>query len=104
MTRPCRYQEDQRGGMMNEMDYAFLRELVETPSPSGYEQPAQRVLRRELESVADSLETDMLGNLVARIKGPGEKPVRVMLAGHCDEIGFMVRYIDDQGFLYFAPI
>jgi len=89
---------------MNDKDYAFLKELVETPSPSGYEQPAQRVLRRELAPVADSLETDMLGNLVAGIKGVGEQPLRVMLAGHCDEIGFMVRYIDDQGFLYFAPI
>lgn len=89
---------------MNDKHFAFFKELVETPSPSGFEQPAQRVIRRELEPVADELRTDVMGNLIARIKGQGENPPRVMLAGHCDEIGFMVRYIDDSGFLYFAPI
>lgn len=89
---------------MNDQDFAFLKELVETPSPSGYEQPAQRVLRRELEGAADELRTDVMGNVIARIRGEGEGAPRVMLAGHCDEIGFMVKYIDDGGFLYFAPI
>jgi len=89
---------------MNEQDFAFLKELVETPSPSGFEQPAQRVIRRVLAPVADEVRTDVMGNVIARIKGEGEAPTRVMLAGHCDEIGFMVRYIDDNGFLYFAPI
>jgi len=89
---------------MDEKDFAFLKELVETPSPSGFEQPAQRVLRRELEPVADELRTDVMGNVIARIAGGGEHATRVMLAGHCDEIGLMVKYIDDGGYLYFAPI
>lgn len=89
---------------MNDQDFAFLKELVETPSPSGFEQPAQRVIRRVLAPVADEMHTDVMGNVIAHIKGSGEAPTRVMLAGHCDEIGFMVRYIDDNGFLYFAPI
>jgi endoglucanase len=89
---------------MNDQDFAFLKELVETPSPSGFEQPAQRVIRRELAPVADEVRTDVMGNVIARIKGTTDAPTRVMLAGHCDEIGFMVRYIDDNGFLYFAPI
>jgi len=89
---------------MTDKDFAFLKELVETPSPSGFEQPAQRVIRRELAPVADEMHTDVMGNVIARIKGSGEAPTRVMLAGHCDEIGFMIRYIDDNGFLYFAPI
>jgi endoglucanase len=89
--------------MMNETDFAFLKEIVETPSPSGFEQPVQRIIRRELEGVADELRTDVMGNVIARLAGP-EGSVRIMLAGHCDEIGFMVRYIDDDGFLYFAPI
>lgn len=88
---------------MEESDFSFLKELVETPSPSGYEQPAQRVLRRALEGIADELRTDVLGNLIARIAGPMGAP-RVMIAGHCDEIGFMVKYIDDNGFLFFDPI
>lgn len=88
---------------MNEQDFAFLKELVETPSPSGFEQPAQRICRREMGMVTDRLHTDVMGNVIARLAGPEGAP-RVMLAGHCDEIGFMVRYIDDNGFLYFAPI
>ena len=87
---------------MNAEDFAFLKELVETPSPSGYEQPAQRVIRRQLEGVADAMETDVMGNLIASIAGTGGP--RVMLAGHCDEIGFMVQFIDDNGFIYFGAI
>lgn len=89
---------------MDEQDFAFFRELVETPSPSGFEQPAQRVWRRELEPLADELRTDVMGNAIARLTGPSPEAPRVMLAGHCDEIGFMVKYIDEQGFIYFAPI
>ena len=89
---------------MNDQDFAFLKELVEAPSPSGFEQPAQRVMRRELESIADELRTDVMGNVIARIKGQAEGAPKVMLAGHCDEIGFMVKFIDDNGFLYFGPI
>lgn len=89
---------------MNDNDFALLKELVEAPSPSGFEQPAQRVLRRALDGVADELRTDLLGNLIAHLHGPGAGALRVMLAGHCDEIGFMVRYIDEQGFVWFAPI
>ncbi|MDT8441134.1 MAG: M42 family metallopeptidase [Desulfuromonadales bacterium] len=88
---------------MNEQDFAFFKELVEAPSPSGFEQPAQRVIRRALDGVADELRSDVMGNLIARLAGPSGAP-RLMLAGHCDEIGFMVQYIDDQGFLFFAPI
>ncbi|MDX2494125.1 MAG: M42 family metallopeptidase [Desulfuromusa sp.] len=87
---------------MNAEDFAFLKELVETPSPSGYEQPAQRVIKAQLEGVADSLRTDIRGNLIADLKGKGGP--RVMLAGHCDEIGFMVQYVDDRGFIYFGAI
>lgn len=87
---------------MTSEDYTFLKELVETPSPSGYEQPAQRVIRQQLEPVADNIETDVMGNLIARIEN-SEGP-RVMLAGHCDEIGFMVQYIDDKGFISFGAI
>jgi endoglucanase len=89
---------------MNDNDFAFLKELVETPSPSGYEQPAQRAIRRELEPVADEVRTDVMGNVIACVRGAGADLPRVMLAGHCDEIGFMVKYIDDNGFLWFAPI
>lgn len=88
---------------MNDQDFQFFKELIEAPSPSGFEQPAQRVIRNALAGVADTLHTDVMGNVVAHVKGPEGAP-RLMLAGHCDEIGFMVKYVDDQGFLFFAPI
>jgi len=88
---------------MNEQDFKFFKELVEAPSPSGFEQPAQRVIRKALTGVVDDLRTDVMGNVVGHIKGPEGAP-RLMLAGHCDEIGFMVKYIDDQGYLFFSPI
>ena len=88
---------------MNENDFKFFKELIEAPSPSGFEQPAQRVIREALAGVADDVRTDVMGNVVAHVKGPQGAP-RLMLAGHCDEIGFMVKYVDDQGYLFFAPI
>jgi endoglucanase len=88
---------------MNKQEFKLLKELVEAPSPSGFEQPAQRVIRRALADVADDMRTDVMGNVVAHIEGPEGAP-RLMLAGHCDEIGFMVKYLDDQGYLFFAPI
>ncbi len=88
---------------MTDQDFQFFKELVEAPSPSGFEQPAQRVVRRALEGVADELRTDVLGNVIATVNGPEGAP-RLMLAGHCDEIGFMIKYIDERGFLFFAPI
>src|SRR5210317_634104 len=88
---------------MNKQDFAFFKELVEAPSPSGFEQPAQRVIRKALADVADDIRTDVMGNVVAHIEGPEGAP-RLMLAGHCDEIGFMIKYVDDQGYLFFAPI
>ena len=88
---------------MNDQEFQFFKELVEAPSPSGFEQPAQRVIRRQLAGVADDVKTDVMGNVIARIDGPEGAP-RLMLAGHCDEIGFMVKYIDDHGFLFFAPV
>lgn len=88
---------------MNEEDFQFFKELVEAPSPSGFEQPAQRVIRKALADDVDDIRTDVMGNVVAHIKGPEGSP-RLMLAGHCDEVGFMIKYIDDQGYLFFAPI
>ncbi len=88
--------------MKNFSNFDFLRQLVETPSPSGFEQPVQRLIHRQLEGIADELRLDVMGNLMACLKGTGGP--RVMLAGHCDEIGFMVQYVDERGYLYFGAI
>lgn len=89
---------------MRASSYAFLKSLVETPSPSGYEQPAQKIFREYIRNYVDELKTDVLGNTFGLIKGQGEGKPTVMLAGHCDEVGFMVKYIDENGFIYFASI
>lgn len=81
---------------------AILEELLNAPSPSGYEQPAQDVFRRAVAPYADEVKTDVLGNAYA-ILNPEGSP-RIMLAGHCDEIGFLVTHIHERGFLYFGPI
>ncbi len=87
---------------MNSESLKFLRQLLETPSPSGYEQPIQEVVRKYVASFADSVSTDVHGNVIAT-RNP-DAPLRVMLAGHCDQIGFLVQYIDNEGFLYVQSI
>ncbi|MCL2339780.1 MAG: M20/M25/M40 family metallo-hydrolase [Actinomycetia bacterium] len=88
---------------MKKQDLDFLRDLVDVPSPSGVEAPAARLLRARLEGVADSIETNVLGSVHATLKGHGKGP-SVMIAGHIDEVGMMVRYIDDKGFISFGAI
>lgn len=87
---------------MNKESTKFLESLMSTASPSGFEGPAQKVVLKELTKITDKVKTDVLGNLTG-IKNAGGAP-RVMLAGHCDEIGLMIKYITDEGFLYFATI
>src|SRR5437763_16976736 len=91
---------------MDDRAHAFLRQLLETPSPSGFEQPIQAVVRKYAGEFSDDVRTDAHGNVfVARFPEgrPADAP-RVMLAGHCDQIGLMVQYIDSDGFLYVQPI
>lgn len=88
---------------MRKESFQFLRDLVAAPSPSGYEQPAQRVFRAYVASFAE-VSQDVLGNVAGFIEGTGSDRPRVMLVGHSDEIGFQVRYIDDNGFVFFAAI
>ncbi|MDY0189591.1 MAG: M42 family metallopeptidase [Desulfuromonas sp.] len=97
---------------MEQQYYDLLKELSQAPSPSGFEQPVQRIIRRELAPFANHVETDVMGNVIGRLDGcplhshgeDGAERTRVMLAGHCDEIGFMVKYVDEDGFIFFAPI
>ncbi len=87
---------------MEDRSHQFLKDLLHTPSPSGYERPIQDVVRRWAGEFADELRTDRHGNVIA-VRNPGGQP-RIMLAGHCDQIGLLVQYIDDNGFLYVQPI
>lgn len=82
--------------------HEFLVKLLETPSPSGYESQIQGVVREYVASFADEVKTDVHGNVIA-CKNPGA-PLRVMLAGHCDQIGLLVTQIDECGFIYTQTI
>ena len=81
---------------------AFLTELLHARSPSGYETEAQEVFDRHVKGRADQYEKDPLGNRIATLNLKGDPTV--MLAGHMDELGFMVIYINKEGFLYFDTI
>ena len=76
--------------------------MLETPSPSGYESRLQQLVRDYVAGFADEVRTDLHGNVIV-VKNP-DSPLRVMLAGHCDQIGLIVQHIDDEGFLYIQPI
>ena len=80
----------------------FFTDLVETPSPSGFEQKAQQVYRDFVSQYTDDIKTDVHGNVIALKKGTGK--VRIMVSGHVDEIGFMINYIDNDGYLYVKTI
>jgi tetrahedral aminopeptidase len=76
----------------------FFQQVLETPSPSGYEEPVQRVVREYANGFADDVRTDLHGNVIVAVNP--EAPLRVMFAGHCDQIGLLVTYINDEGFIY----
>ena len=80
----------------------FLLKLLETPSPSGYERPVQDVVRAYVADFADRVTTDLHGNVIAA-KNPDAK-FRVMLAGHCDQIGMLISHFNDNGFLHAQTI
>lgn len=87
---------------MRKESLKFLERLLEAPSPSGYEQPAQIVYRDYTSAFADEVYSDVHGNVVAVINK--DAPFKLMLAGHCDEVGLMVKHVDDNGFIRVAMI
>ncbi|MGE3777581.1 MAG: M42 family metallopeptidase [Pirellulaceae bacterium] len=87
---------------MDSTAHDFLKRLLQSPGPSGYERPIQEVVRDYVQSFADEVKTDVHGNVIVA-KNPGGS-VRLMFAGHCDQIGLIVSQIDDQGFIYTQPI
>ena len=86
---------------------AFLDRLLTTPGPSGYEERIQAVVR-EYSGGWSRVSTDWHGNVTCAVNagddGRGTDKLRVMLAGHCDQIGLLVQHVDDQGFLHVGAI
>ncbi len=81
---------------------AFFEQAIATPSPSGYEERIQKLIRDYITPHADRVRIDVHGNLIAEI-GNDDGP-RLMLAGHCDQIGMLVSHIDENGFVYAQTI
>ena len=82
--------------------YKLLCQLVEAPSPSGYEENAQQIIYDITKEYADEIFYDDLHNLV--VKQNGEFLDTIMIVAHIDEVGLIVKHIDSDGFLYFSNI
>jgi putative aminopeptidase FrvX len=87
---------------MDQSSKQFLTDLLSTASPSGQEMDIQKKWMTYVKSFADKIETDHAGNAIGVINP--EAPFKVLLAGHCDEIGFMINRIDENGFLRFTKL
>lgn len=85
------------------MNLDLLRELTEARGVSGFEDDLRTIVRRELEPLADEVRTDRMGNVIALKKGSGVGP-KLLLLAHMDEIGFLVKHIEDKGFLRLQPL
>jgi endoglucanase len=87
---------------MNNESKEFLRNLLTTCGPSGSEEVPQSVWCERTGKYADSIKRDVMGNSFATLN-EGAK-LKVMLSGHCDEIGFQITHISDEGFLHFEEV
>lgn len=88
--------------MLSDSSFAFLKRLLDTPGPSGYEAAAAKVWRDEARGFASEVRGDVAGNSIAVVNPDGAPTI--MLDGHIDEIGVIVQYIDDEGYVHIGPI
>lgn len=87
---------------MRNINFEFLMELLKTPSPSGQEVELQKKWINYVKSFADEIMVDDIGNAIG-VLNP-DAPFKVLLAGHCDEIGLVIKRIDEDGYLYFDKV
>ena len=83
---------------------SLIQKLVEIPGPSGYEAQIRTAVRAEVEPLADAVQVDNLGNLIARYGPENTEGMKIMLAAHIDEIGLIVTHVDERGFARFTTI
>ncbi|WP_458187336.1 M42 family metallopeptidase [Haladaptatus sp. NG-WS-4] len=88
--------------MAFDFDFELLAELTETSGVPGYEDRIRDIVRRELDGEVDRMHTDAMGNVVGTVEGASDYSVAV--AAHMDEIGFLVRHVNDEGFLAIDPL
>jgi endoglucanase len=84
------------------VNFELLKRLCETPGVPSREEPIRAVIIEEIRPLVDTLTLDAMGNVISVKKGTGGP--KVMIAAHMDEIGFLVKYIDEKGFLRLQPV
>lgn len=83
-------------------DKDIMKKITDAGCPSGYETPCAEVFSEAVTDYVDEVKKDVMGNRIGVIKGTTDK--KIMFSGHMDEIGLMVRYVDDKGFISFAGV
>ena len=90
--------------MVDKKSLSLLKEMLESFGPAGFEVETAAIVKKAVKAYADEVTTDKLGSVIFTHKGTAEQP-RVLLAGHIDEVGFVISGIDDKtGFLTFNPL
>ena len=89
---------------MTTLNLDLLQNLCELPGVPGYEERVRSFIYKKVKHLCDSVETDPMGNLICRVNGITDNDETTMLACHMDEIGFIVNYIDEKGFIYCQPL
>ena len=87
---------------MKDSQKQFLINLINTPAPSGHEEPVQKIWRNEVSAFCPDVYKDTHGNMIASLNPGKEKSIVVV--GHADEVGLIINYINDEGFLFVKPI
>jgi endoglucanase len=86
------------------MNFDLLKRLCETPGISSREERMRSLVIEEIKPLTDSISLDAMGNVIAIKKGKGKNAPKIMIAAHMDEIGFIVKFIDDKGFIRLNPV
>lgn len=91
------------------MDEPLLERVCNAPGIPGFEDEAQEVVAESLRGSCDEVSRDRMGNVIGlkratRPPADRERPLRIVLAAHVDEVGMMVKHIDDNGFIRFEPL
>ena len=82
----------------------LIRSMVEGFGPSGFEERIRGLIRKEIKGLADEVRVDALGNLIATRRGTSAERKTIMAAAHMDEIGAMVSYVEEKGYLRLTPL
>jgi putative aminopeptidase FrvX len=87
---------------MTQFQRQFLIKLLNEPAPSGYEEPVQKIWKEEVLKFCKNITKDSHGNLTAVLNPDNEKSI--LIVGHSDEIGLIVNFVNDEGFIYVQSV